>query len=177
MVSKLNGQDEVPLICLFPTDRAIGRRAHPTIATMHAHSLQYCASRTPRYVYEVMGVLVSGGVVEMCEGSSEEGGEEFSLPQSRAEGLKRMGVYFEELPILHACAFEAVCEDARKGNGVPHEQYVAFHGWMGGQSQAKHERLLVHTLVPSIDGGRVKAALDAGGCEVAPPARLIVARR
>ena len=72
-----------------------------------------------------MGVLVSGNVVEMSEGA--DGGWQFCVPSSRAAGLKDFSVYFEEMPILHACAFSDVCSAARTGDGVDHEKYKPFH--------------------------------------------------
>ena len=70
-----------------------------------------------RYVAEMFGVLVSGKVVDMTTAGDGGGGggkrESFSLPDARAQALKGMGVYFQELPILHACAFNRLCEAAK----------------------------------------------------------------
>jgi len=115
----------------------------------------------PRYVGEIFGVLVSGSVVKMIDADPAL----FEIAPDKCEELKGMGTYFEEMPLLHSCAFHQVSGDAKEGKGVAHGHYLEFHKWMGKLAEEKHQRLLISKFIPLLDGGKVQKRLEEG-CEV-----------
>ncbi len=80
------------------------------------------AGLNARYVEEWLGVMASGGVVEMSR--DEEGRDCFLLPKAHGDLLARraeqnnLGVYTQEIPLLTTCAMEAVLDGFRTGRGV-----------------------------------------------------------
>ncbi len=124
------------------------------------------AGLSERYVREWLGVMATGGLVSLARG---EGGENrFLLPRELADLVTRraananLGVYTQEIPLLTACAFEAVGEGFRTGRGVPFAAYPPFHGFMAELAEAKHRRVLVDTFLPSVDGGSLVRRMGAG---------------
>ncbi len=119
-----------------------------------------------RYVEEWLGVMASGGVVELSW--DEEGRDCFLLPGAHADLLTRragnnnLGVYTQEIPLLTTCAMEAVSEGFRTGRGVSYDNYPKFQDFMGQLADAKHGRVLVSDFLPSVDGGRIVEAMKRG---------------
>ena len=142
-----------------------------------AASLAAAASLDPRYVEEILAVLVCGEIVRLdalCDNVKA-----YALEAEQRAALDSMGLYFEELPLLAQCAFDPVCDAVRTGRGVAPSNYAAFASWMAKLSREKHERQLVETFLPSLDGGAIAAQLRAGGrvadlgCGYGVAARLI----
>jgi len=119
-----------------------------------------------RYLKEWLGVVVTGGILDL--GETPDGNETYYLPPERAAFLTRrsgsnnLGVYTQEIPLLTACALEAVNAGFTTGNGVPFSQYPDFQKFMGELADAKHEKMLVSEFLPWVDGGKLLARLEAG---------------
>eukprot|EP00798_Chlamydomonas_sp_ICE-L_P024571 gene24571-10182_t len=128
-----------------------------------AAALAEQAGMSIRYAQEILAALVCGKVVDLDPSKDPQ---EFALPADRKDALAGMGLYFEELPLLSQCAFDQVCKAAATGEGVPSHHYSAFSAWMGKLSNEKHEKTLVQTFLPSLDGGNVVSKLRAGGARV-----------
>ncbi len=124
------------------------------------------AGLNARYVKEWLGVMTTGGVVEVAR--DEEGRDGFLLPESHADLLTRraehnnLGVYTQETPLLTTCAMEAVLDGFRTGKGVPYDNYPRFQAFMGQLADAKHGRVLVKEFLPSVDGGRMVERMKKG---------------
>jgi 2-polyprenyl-3-methyl-5-hydroxy-6-metoxy-1,4-benzoquinol methylase len=124
------------------------------------------ADRDTRYVREWLGVMVCGGIVELVKG--DDGTERFFLPRDHGDVLARragsdnLGVYTQEIPLLTACAMEGVYQGMLSGSGIPYADYPEFHDFMGQLGDAKHQQVLVDVFLPSVDEGRVVAALRRG---------------
>jgi len=140
------------------------------------------ASVSPRYLREWLGVVACGRVVEL--GRDEAGAETYLLPPEHAAFLLRgselnLGVYTQEIPLLTACAQEAVLDRFPSGRGVDYRHYPRFQGFMAELADAKHQDTLVPTFLPSVDGGRLVARLERGievcdlGCGSGLAARLM----
>jgi 2-polyprenyl-3-methyl-5-hydroxy-6-metoxy-1,4-benzoquinol methylase len=119
-----------------------------------------------RYLKEWLGIMVTGGIVELSEtGAGEDG---FSLPRDHADllcrraGSNNLGVYAQEIPLLTACAMDAVGEAFKTGNGVPYANYPEFQAFMTQLADAKHEQVLIDEFLPAVDGGRIVARLKSG---------------
>jgi SAM-dependent methyltransferase len=120
----------------------------------------------PRYIEEWLGVMVTGEIVEL---SRSPGGETlFYLPKrcgdliTRRAGNANLGVYTQEIPILAACAMEAVVEGFKTGAGVTYDHYPKFQAFMSQLANAKHRRVLVDRFLPSVDDGRLIERMRAG---------------
>jgi len=119
-----------------------------------------------RYLKEWLGIVVTGGILDL--GENLDGEETYFLPPERAAFLTRragsnnLGVYTQEIPLLTQCALEAVSAGFASGNGVPFSHYPDFQQFMGELADAKHEKMLVSEFLPSVDGGRLLARLEAG---------------
>ncbi len=119
-----------------------------------------------RYLKEWLGVVVTGGILDL--GETPDGNETYYLPPERAAFLTRrsgsnnLGVYTQEIPLLTACALEAVNAGFTTGNGVPFSQYPDFQKFMGELADAKHEKMLVSEFLPSVDGGKLLTRLQDG---------------
>jgi SAM-dependent methyltransferase len=119
-----------------------------------------------RYVQEWLGIMATGGVVEIR--AADDGTAEYLLPRSHGDVLARrsgggnLGVYAQEIPLLTACAMEKVVEGFRTGEGVPYSAYPKFQAFMTELANAKHRQVLVDRFLPTVDGGRMVARLDAG---------------
>ena len=124
------------------------------------------AGLNPRYVKEWLGVMVSGGVVELTR---DRAGEDlFDLPRehgdliARRAGNANLGVYTQEIPLLTVCAMEAVLRGFYTGKGVSYDNYPEFQSFMGQLADAKHRQVLVDKFIPEIDGGQLVAKLNTG---------------
>ena len=135
-----------------------------------------------RYVKEWLGVMVTGGIVDLSRGKAGEGEDLFHLPRAHADVLTRrsgnanLGVYTQEIPLLTECAMAPVIHGFRTGNGVPYETYPEFQAFMAQLADAKHRQVLVDTFLPSVDNGRVLEALRQGirVCDVGCAEGLVI---
>jgi ubiquinone/menaquinone biosynthesis C-methylase UbiE len=124
------------------------------------------AELNERYVKEWLGVMATGGIVELSRSAS--GGDLFKLPKSHADLLARragnsnLGVYTQEIPLLTTCAIEPVLQGFRTGEGVPYFHYPKFYEFMGQLADAKHRAVLVEKFLPSVLGGRLIEQLRSG---------------
>lgn len=124
------------------------------------------AGLNERYVLEWLGVMVTGGIVDLCK--DREGQDLFQLPKSHADLITRraennnMGVYMQEIPLLTATVFEAVESGFRTGNGIPYEMYPGFHSFMTELADAKHRQVLVSRFLPSVENGNMVKKLNDG---------------
>ena len=119
-----------------------------------------------RYVQEWLGVMVTGGIVELSRGA--DGENLYYLPKARGALLTRragnsnLGVYTQEIPLLTTCAVDGVLSGFRTGEGVPYENYPRFQAFMAELANAKHRQVLVETFLPSVDDGKLVAGLRKG---------------
>jgi len=119
-----------------------------------------------RYVKEWLGVVVSGGIVELSQGSS--GDDLFFLPKEHADlitkraGSSNLGVYTQEIPLLTTCAMEPVLKGFNTGEGVSYDHYPKFQEFMAQLANAKHREVLVEKFLPSVLEGRLVEKLKAG---------------
>ena len=122
-----------------------------------------------RYLQEWLGIMVTGGIVELEESGNNEC-DRYLLPKShgdllcRRAGNNNLGVYTQEIPILTVSAMKAVQKDFSKGNGVPFSFYPQFQSFMSELSDAKHEQALVPDFLPSVDDGKLVKRLETGIC-------------
>ena len=119
-----------------------------------------------RYLQEWLSVMVSGGIIELLPAENDP--EHYHLPAEHADvltrraGTRNMGVYTQEIPLLTSCALEAVHKDMAVGAGVPFSQYPDFQQFMAELSDAKLEKELIETFLPSVDAGRLIPRLKQG---------------
>ena len=119
-----------------------------------------------RYLKEWLGIMVTGGIVEL--GENGDGGDSFLLPRNhgdllcRRAGSNNLGVYTQEIPLLISCAMGAVLEGFKTGNGVPYANYPEFQAFMTQLADAKHEQVLLDEFLPSVDEGRIVDQLGFG---------------
>jgi SAM-dependent methyltransferase len=124
------------------------------------------ATLNPRYIKEWLGVMVAGQIVELSRGADEK--NRYYLPKqhgdllARRAGNSNLGVYTQEIPLLAACAMQAVVEGFSTGDGVAYEHYPKFQMFMSQLADAKHRQVLVDKFLPSVDGGRVIERLKSG---------------
>ena len=124
------------------------------------------AGLNERYVKEWLGVMVSGGIVELSQSSS--GDDLFCLPREHADlitrraGNSNLGVYTQEIPLLTTCAMEAVFHGFSTGEGVTYRHYQAFYEFMAQLANAKHRAVLVDNFLPSIMEGQLVEQLRSG---------------
>ena len=124
------------------------------------------AKMNPRYIKEWLGVMVSGGIVELSRAG--EGEDHYYLPKShgdvitRRAGNSNLGVYTQEIPLLTSCAMEAVIEGFTTGDGVAYSHYPEFQTFMSQLADAKHRQVLVDKFLPSVDDGRLMGRLQSG---------------
>jgi len=124
------------------------------------------AGLNERYVKEWLGVMVSGGIVELSQSSS--GDDLFYLPREHADlitrraGNSNLGVYTQEIPLLTTCAMEAVFHGFSTGEGVTYRHYQAFYEFMAQLANAKHRAVLVDNFLPSIMEGQLVEQLRSG---------------
>lgn len=119
-----------------------------------------------RYVTEWLGVMVCGEIIELT--TAEKGDDRFFLPKAHGDLLTRragnsnLGVYTQEIPLLTACALEAVVNGFHTGKGVDYGHYPTFQDFMTQLADAKHSRVLVETFLPSVADGQIVKRLAAG---------------
>jgi len=119
-----------------------------------------------RYIREWLGVMVSGGIVELTHNT--EGEDLFYLPKAHGDLLTRragnsnLGVYTQEIPLLTQCAMEPVIKGFYSGEGVSYENYPEFQNFMAQLANAKHRDVLVNQFLPSVDGGKLIQRLKRG---------------
>lgn len=124
------------------------------------------AGMNSRYVTEWMGVMATGGIVELAK--AENGENLFYLPKEHADFITRrsgesnLGVYTREIPLLTDCALEPVVDGFKTGDGVPYEKYPKFQSFMGQLADAKHRKTLVDNFLPSVDNGLLIRRLKSG---------------
>ncbi|PIE70180.1 MAG: methyltransferase type 12 [Deltaproteobacteria bacterium] len=119
-----------------------------------------------RYLKEWLGIMVTGGIIEMTSGQA--GDDSFFLPPAhgdllcRRAGSSNMGVYTQEIPLLTACAMNAVIRGFKTGQGVPFSTYPDFQAFMSELADAKHRKVLIQAFIPSVDQGRLEKRLTKG---------------
>ncbi len=119
-----------------------------------------------RYVAEWLGVMVTGGIIELVK--SENLDNLFFLPGAHADFLTRrsgnanLGVYTQEIPLLTRCGMDGVMDGFTTGDGVPFARYQNFQAFMAELSDAKHRQVLVDKFLPSVAGGEVVKRLKRG---------------
>jgi 2-polyprenyl-3-methyl-5-hydroxy-6-metoxy-1,4-benzoquinol methylase len=144
---------------IFDTLEDIGKPV--TIGTLAA------ATRLDaRYLREWLGIMVTGRIIDLAE--NPDGEDTYFLPPERAAFLTRragsnnLGVYTQEIPLLTACALEAVNAGFTTGDGVPFTTYPDFQQFMAQLADAKHEKMLVSEFLPSVDDGKLIQRLADG---------------
>jgi len=131
-----------------------------------AGTLALKAGVNERYIIEWIGVMVSGGIIDLVKNDPAE--DLFQLPKAHGDLLTRradhnnLGVYTQEIPLLTTCAMEAVIEGFKTGDGVSYHHYPRFQQFMGQLADAKHRRVLVDIFLPSVDDGRIVEQLKTG---------------
>jgi SAM-dependent methyltransferase len=124
------------------------------------------SKKNQRYIQEWLGVMVTGGVVEIS--MDDSGKTLYHLPSEHAAFLTRnagnnnLGVYTQEIPLLTQCAMEAVVAGFESGQGVPFSMYPRFQSFMAELSNAKHRQVLVEQFLPQVDDGRLMKRLEKG---------------
>jgi SAM-dependent methyltransferase len=124
------------------------------------------AGLNARYVYEWLGVMATGGIVEILLEDSAP--TRYRLPPEHAAHLTRnpdtpnLAVYSQEIPLLTSIAMEGVLASFRSGEGLPYSAYPRFQAFMAELSAAKHRDLLVDRFLPEVDGGALVERLRQG---------------
>ncbi|NDY71051.1 methyltransferase type 12 [Desulfobacter hydrogenophilus] len=119
-----------------------------------------------RYLKEWLGIMVTGGIIEMTKKPDNE--DTFFLPPThgdllcRRAGNNNMGVYTQEIPLLTACAMDAVKQGFKTGQGVPFSIYPDFQAFMSELADAKHRKVLIQEFIPYVDQGRLEKRLQQG---------------
>jgi len=128
-------------------------------------AIAQAANLDRRYLQEWLGVMVCGKIVDLIKSDDEV---KYFLPKERGDllasraGSSCMGVYAQETPLLTLCAIEPVEECFRQGGGVDYGHYGKFETFMSRLADAKHERVLVETFLPSVDSGKLVERLKKG---------------
>ena len=140
------------------------------------------AGLSPRYLREWLGIMVTGGIIRRRDPepdapdtpndptsvAPEQDPSLFVLPKAHADllcrraGSNNLGVYTQEIPLLTACAMDAVAEGFKTGQGVPFSSYPKFQAFMSELSDAKHENVLIREFLPCVDRGRLVERLTYG---------------
>jgi SAM-dependent methyltransferase len=124
------------------------------------------AGLAERYVREWLGVMCTGGIVEITEANGPQ--PLFLLPRAHGDLLTRragnanLGVYTQEIPLLTACAMEAVVAGFKTGEGVSYDHYPRFQAFMTQLADAKHQQVLIDTFLPSVDSGHMVKRIASG---------------
>ena len=119
-----------------------------------------------RYLTEWLGIMVMGEIVALSQTATGENA--YFLPPAHAAFLTRnadssnLGVYTQEIPLLTACAMDAVNQGMKTGQGIPFSQYPAFQAFMGELADAKHREVLVRHFLPSVEDGTLVERLKKG---------------
>jgi len=124
------------------------------------------AGLNSRYIREWLGVMTTGGIVELSQDDEEQG--RFFLPKAHADLLTRragnanLDVYTQEIPLLATCALEPVVQGFSTGEGVSYDHYPRFQAFMTQLANAKHRRVLVEKFLPSVAEGNIIHQLQSG---------------
>ncbi len=124
------------------------------------------AELDPRYLKEWLGVMVTGEIVELSQTTTGENA--YFLPPAHAAFLTRkagssnLGVYTQEIPLLTACAMDAVNNGMKTGQGIAFSQYPEFQAFMGQLADAKHKEVLIQHFLPSVEDGKLVERLKSG---------------
>ncbi len=124
------------------------------------------AELSERYVREWLGIMYTGGIVELSR--DRDGEALYYLPPEHGAMLAKsgagpnLGVYTQEIPLLTDCAGEKVIEGFKSGEGVSYDHYPPFQAFMAELANAKHRKMLVSTFIPSVRGGELAKRLEAG---------------
>ena len=124
------------------------------------------AGLNPRYIKEWLGIMVTGQIVEIS--TNDDGSNRYYLPKqhgdliTRRAGNSNLGVYTQEIPLLTACAMEAVIDGFTTGEGVSYDRYPKFQTFMSQLADTKHRQVLVDKFLPAVDGGRLVEDLRSG---------------
>ncbi len=119
-----------------------------------------------RYLYEWLGVMVAGEIVDVFKDGDEQ--ELFFLPREhipflcRSGGNSNMGVYTQEIPLLTECAKSEVLDGMKTGEGISYDNYQSFYRFMEQLADAKHRDVLVQTFLPSVLDGEIVSRLAKG---------------
>ncbi len=131
-----------------------------------AGAIAETAGLHPRYVAEWLGVMATGGIIEIHTMADSE--EAYCLPPEHAAFLTRhsgdanLGVYTQEIPLLTRCALKTIEQNFYTGGGIPFSTYPEFQSFMAELSDAKHEKVLVGHFLPGVDNGRLVRQLEKG---------------
>lgn len=134
-------------------------------APVPCESIALQSALDERYLQEWLGVMVTGGIVEVTE---EDGFELYFLPKeyvpllTRSGGNDNLGVYTQEIPLLTQCGLNEIVSGMQTGEGVGYEQYQPFYAFMEELANAKHEQVLVDTFLPSVQNGAIVERLKLG---------------
>jgi ubiquinone/menaquinone biosynthesis C-methylase UbiE len=110
--------------------------------------------------------MTTAEIVELSQ--AENGENQYYLPKhcgdliTRRAGNSNLGVYTQEIPLLAACAMEAVIDGFSTGEGVTYDHYPKFQAFMSQLANAKHRQVLVNEFLPSVDNGRIISRLASG---------------
>jgi SAM-dependent methyltransferase len=135
-------------------------------AAQTAECIAARAGLDKRYVKEWLSVMATGEIVILSLGA--DGEDLFYLPKhhgdllTRRAGNENIGVYTQEIPLLTACAYEAVNKGFATGVGVAYDHYPKFQNFMSELAEAKHRQILVDRFLPSVDDGKLIKLLHSG---------------
>ncbi len=124
------------------------------------------AGLNERYITEWLGVMVTGGIVELEVGAMGE--DLYVLPREHADlitrraGKDNLGVYTQEIPLLTTCALKEVTKGFATGQGVSYHHYPTFQAFMGQLADAKHHDVLVQTFLPAVAQGEAVRRMRKG---------------
>jgi ubiquinone/menaquinone biosynthesis C-methylase UbiE len=124
------------------------------------------AGLSSRYIKEWLGVMVSGGIVELAQ--EPDGDNTFYLPKAHADVLTRragnanLGVYAQEIPLLTSSAMEAVIDGFYTAEGIDYKHYTRFQAFMSELAVAKHHQVLIDKFLPTVDDGKLVPRLKDG---------------
>ena len=124
------------------------------------------AGLNERYVQEWLGIMVTGGIIDLCKDSN--GQDLFQLPKAHADLITRrsennnMGVYMQEIPLLTATVFDAVESGFRTGKGISYEMYPGFQQFMMELADAKHQKVLISQFLPTVGNGEMVRKMREG---------------
>lgn len=131
---------------------------------LSADEIAVKASVNRRYVQEWLGIMCTGGIVELV---ASDNGALYFLPPEHAAFLARSGdagmcVYTQEIPLLTEIAMRHVVDDFSKAKGVPYECYPKFQQFMAELSEIKLNDTLIQLFLPCVDDGRLIERLQTG---------------
>jgi ubiquinone/menaquinone biosynthesis C-methylase UbiE len=135
-------------------------------APQSAARIARVAALNQRYVLEWLGVMVTGGIVELRQ--EETKAARYRLPPEHAVHLARnsknanLAVYSQEIPLLTAIALEQIIESFRSGDGIPYSAYPRFQAFMAELSSAKHRDVLIGEFLPAVENGELIDRLKHG---------------